>query len=571
MKHTPFHLILAGIAAFFFVGCMEKDITTENIVDSTAANAFDQDGATHSVFSVAAGKIARFSKGNLQYNAAQGSHATSDGATKQGTWRFAQHQYDMVGDSNALISDTYDGWIDLFGWGTSGWNGGANAYQPWSTSTSYSDYYPGGDAEANLTDEYAEADWGMYNAIEGGGNAPGMWRTLAQHEWYYLINERHASTVNGVTDARYAKAVVAEVRGMILFPDSYTHPAEVAQPKEINSSWGDFTTNTYTAEEWDRLEAAGCVFLPAAGTRIGASVDGTGEVGEYWSASHRKNPIAYHVHIGQESVAPAESFIDRSQGSSVRLVRVTPCTPTYGDTTVTATESYTWHGHTYTHSGTYTRTLSNTMGCDSIVTLHLTIVYSPWVDLGLPSGLLWASCNLGANAPEEYGNYYAWGETSPKDSYSWSSYSHCTGTASSLTKYCNNSIYGESGFSDGLTTLEAVDDAATALLGNGARTPTKAEWEELLANTAIEWTSYNGEGGCRFTASNGNSIFLPAAGYFTGSDHRSAGNEVCCWSSSLATSNPANAWLFDVSEASADIGDLPRATYGLTIRAVRRN
>ena len=101
-----------------------------------------------------------------------------------------------------------------------------------------------------------------------------------------------------------------------------------------------------------------------------------------------------------------------------------------------------------------------------------------WVDLGLPSGLLWYSVNLGAAAPEHYGDYYAWGETKTKEDYSWSTYAY--GSASNqLTKYCNNSEYGLDGYTDNLTTLQSSDDAATAVIGKGARIPTKDEWQEL--------------------------------------------------------------------------------------------
>ena len=139
---------------------------------------FDANGASIAVFSVADGRTVRFSRGNLQYQ------ASTD------TWRFAERQYDYIGNGNSNISSSYNGWIDLFGWGTSGWkNSGATAYVPWSTSTEYGDYFPGGDNVANLTDAYANADWGVYNAISNGGNQAGMWRTLTKAEWEYLLYE----------------------------------------------------------------------------------------------------------------------------------------------------------------------------------------------------------------------------------------------------------------------------------------------------------------------------------------------------------------------------------------------
>ena len=153
-----------------------------------------------------------------------------------------------------------------------------------------------------------------------------------------------------------------------------------------------------------------------------------------------------------------------------------------------------------------------------------------WVDLGLPSGLQWATCNVGASSPEEYGDYFAWGEITPKSLYDWSTYRYCNGTHDQLTKYCFQSSYGYNGFTDDLTILQPGDDAATA--NYGGRTPTKEEWQELLDNTTSEWTTLNGVSGRRFIGSNGNSIFLPAGGNLFGdaSVNYTVGNY---WSSTL--------------------------------------
>lgn len=168
-----------------------------------------------------------------------------------------------------------------------------------------------------------------------------------------------------------------------------------------------------------------------------------------------------------------------------------------------------------------------------------------YVDLGLPSGTLWATCNVGASTPEGYGDYFAWGETQPKENYEWDTYKY--GGMNTLTKYCNQSNYGYNGFTDNLTILQPDDDAATANWGNGWCMPTKEQWEELLQNTSHTWTTQNSVNGRLFTASNGNSLFLPAAG-----DRR--GNELCdadvyglYWSEALGndTANPPyGAWYF---------------------------
>ena len=135
-----------------------------------------------------------------------------------------------------------------------------------------------------------------------------------------------------------------------------------------------------------------------------------------------------------------------------------------------------------------------------------------YVDLGLPSGIKWANMNIGATQPSDFGNRYAWGETTPKDvnSYSWENYIHCAGTNNDLTKYCFSSIWGHNGYTDELTTLEATDDAATVNWGEGWRMPTDEECQELYNNCYASWDTQNGVVGVTLTSrSNGNSIFIP--------------------------------------------------------------
>lgn len=191
-----------------------------------------------------------------------------------------------------------------------------------------------------------------------------------------------------------------------------------------------------------------------------------------------------------------------------------------------------------------------------------------WVDLGLPSGLLWADRNVGASSPEDYGNYYAWGETTPKEVYDWTTYAY--GNYYQLTKYCNDSDFGLNGFTDNLTTLQASDDAATANLGGGARTPTKDEWEELIGHTTSTWVSRNGVEGRLLTAANGKSLFLPAAGIRYGSYLYLyfAGESGYYWSSTLNTDDPNYAWIFGFYSDSQGMSNYDRY-YGFSVRAVR--
>ena len=191
-----------------------------------------------------------------------------------------------------------------------------------------------------------------------------------------------------------------------------------------------------------------------------------------------------------------------------------------------------------------------------------------YVDLGLPSGLLWATCNIGADSPEDYGDYFAWGETRPKDTYNWTTYQYCMGSSNTLTKYCNDASYGYNGFTDNLTVLEASDDAATAQWGNGWRMPTQAECQELLNNTTNIWTTQNGVNGRLFTATNGNSLFLPAAGYRRGSSLYDAGTYGFYWSSSLYTVYPGGAWYLYFHSSDCYM-DYFNRYYGFTVRPVR--
>ena len=191
-----------------------------------------------------------------------------------------------------------------------------------------------------------------------------------------------------------------------------------------------------------------------------------------------------------------------------------------------------------------------------------------YVDLGLPSGLLWATCNVGADTPEGRGDYFAWGETQPEGIYNWSTYQYCMGSNNTFTKYCNDSGFGYNGFTDDLTTLLPEDDAATANWGNGWRIPSIEEWQELYNNTTFAWTTQNGVEGRLFTASNGNKLFLRAAGY------REEGSlySVDCggyWSSSLYTDDSSFAWEYGFYSEEYYTYTHSKRYYGWSVRAVR--
>lgn len=256
-------------------------------------------GAIDGIFSVSDTTIVYFSQGNLQYQ------ASTD------TWRFAENQWDFIGSDNHYISPTYDGWIDLFGWATSGWNNGNTYYHPWDYSYSSGSQY-GHPGQSNLTGMYANADWGVYNPISNGGNTTNTWRTLLIDEWSYVFNTR--STSSGI---RYAKAQVNGTNGVILLPDDWE--AATYSLNNTNSSESTFDSNTISATQWTILEGAGAVFFPAAGYRFGTSVGEIGLCGYYWSASYFNSTYAYLTSI-KESYLTTNNASNRCYGRSVRLV-----------------------------------------------------------------------------------------------------------------------------------------------------------------------------------------------------------------------------------------------------------
>ena len=151
-----------------------------------------------------------------------------------------------------------------------------------------------------------------------------------------------------------------------------------------------------------------------------------------------------------------------------------------------------------------------------------------WIDLGL--SVKWATCNVGASKPKDYGDYYAWGETTTKSDYSWKTYKWCKGTDDTMTKYCTDSDYGTV---DNRTTLTSSDDVATVKWGSKWRMPTKEETRELCDECTWTWTTQNGVNGMKVTGPNGNSIFLPAAGYRSGTGLYSRGSYGYYWSATL--------------------------------------
>lgn len=192
-----------------------------------------------------------------------------------------------------------------------------------------------------------------------------------------------------------------------------------------------------------------------------------------------------------------------------------------------------------------------------------------YVDLGLPSGTLWATCNLGASKPEDYGDYFAWGEIRPKANYNLDTYKYTKGISDKLTKYCNKRSYGRLFFTDNLIELQVCDDPATANWGNDWQTPSEAQWNELRDNTTLHWTTHNDVKGWLFTSKkNGGSLFLPAAGGYKERNCNYVGNHGNYWSSSLYTFSPYNAWCLGFDSIRFSMCPYDR-NCGLSVRPVR--
>jgi hypothetical protein len=189
-----------------------------------------------------------------------------------------------------------------------------------------------------------------------------------------------------------------------------------------------------------------------------------------------------------------------------------------------------------------------------------------YVDLGLPSGTLWATCNLGANTPEQYGDYFAWGETAPKEVYTWETYKWCNGTWDSLTKYNFQNSYGTV---DNKNELEPADDAAQANWGLSWQMPTKAQQDELSEHCNWQWTTMNGVNGYLGTGPSGKTLFLPAAGYKDGTRIVSEGEFGYYWSHSLFYGMSLYAYNQLFFSGSNPGWDKQDRSFGLSIRPVR--
>ena len=294
---------------------------------------------TGGLFTVnASGKKVIISQGNLQYQASTG------------TWQFAKEQYGYIGSAagNTTAGDSrssQSAWIDLFGWGTSGYDNTENdeyatRFQPWlptittEVSAANNRYGYGPSGRNDLEGDYAEYDWGVHNAIENGGKKKNRWRTCkggnGQGEWYYMLGfsstpANRRSVSNSLSDqARFTLAKIeSEYCGMIVFPDVYEHPGGTDFVAGTYNASSDYTA-TVSLEGWYKMEAAGAVFIPASGFRTyNVSVTNPGVQGRYWTTSRYNGSDgvsqAWYWYFSTHNAT--QTSMIRCNGASVRLVR----------------------------------------------------------------------------------------------------------------------------------------------------------------------------------------------------------------------------------------------------------
>ena len=397
------------------------------------------------IFSVAEGKTVTFSKGNLQYHPANN------------VWRFAESQTDCIGNANSNISPTYDGWIDLLGWGT-----GAN---PTNSIIDYKSYQ-------------TFVDWGT-NQIDA--DAPNTWRTLSRDEWMYIFYNRPNA------QSLFALGSVNGVNGTIVLPDNWTTPAGVSfvvsTTKGLywdgsgyyNHNGDNYSHNTYSSEQWVKMEKAGAVFFPATGFRWGTSVYGIGERGNYWSSTAGDETNAYDMIFELYGLYP-QYLSHRNDGQAVRLVK-----DVEGDITEPEQPE---------------EDEEQEVPSTNIVNGH------EYVDLGL--SVKWATCNVGASTPENYGCYFAWN----MDIIYGDDWGGGPVVKPVSSKTAENTIER--------IVLDSLDDAAGIYWGEPWRTPTKLELDELVNNCSWEWILQNNTYGYKVTSKvegyTENSIFIPTAG-----------------------------------------------------------
>ena len=415
------------------------------------------------------------------------------------------------------------------------------AEYPWE----YGGYYAWGE-----TEEKEDYSWSTYKWCNGSETSMTK---------YYIIDNK--TTLDPEDDVAHVK-----------WGGSWRMPT-LAEFDELfdNCTWQWTTQN---GVDGNRVTGpnGNSIFLPAAGyryDRYDTNLSYSGSTGYYWSGSLFKSYSCNACYLYSRSGYSRWEYNVRHLGYSVRPVCDEPAAPvekctvtvnsagnggvaikdkegtsaeieTGSTITVVATpdEGYAFDGwyvdgneEPVSTDAEYTFTVSEDVAFTARFE-KAKINGHEYVDLGLPSGLKWATCNVGATKPEGYGGYYAWGETEEKENYDWSTYKWCKGSSSTMTKYCTHSNYGTV---DNKTVLDLEDDVAHVKWGGSWRMPTAEELLELIDNCAWMWTTLNGVKGCRLTSKiNGNTIFFPAAGdFYLGTEIYNVGLHGGYWTSTI--------------------------------------
>ena len=452
----------------------------------------------------------------------------------------------------------------------------------------YGEYYAWGEIEEK--DDYS---WSTYRWCNGTYNSMTKYCTSAS---------------NGTVDNKTVLEPEDDV-AHVKWGGSWRMPTNAEQDElRNNCTWTWKTLNGVNGYEVTGPNG-NSIFLPAAGYRNGTEVSYRGNYGNYWSGSLYSNYSNYAYNLYFLDSNYYWDYSNRYYGQSVRPVCDTGTeTPTVNytvtvstfdangtvsiegidDTSITLTENETvtvtaTPANGYKFVGWYVEGTDTPISTDAVYTFTVSANVAlvakfeaeesgdsgslnghDYVDLGLPSGLKWATCNVGASSPEEYGGYYAWGEIEEKADYGWNTYRWCNGTSDSMTKYCSNDSYGTV---DNKSLLDPEDDVAHVKWGGNWRMPTRAEQDELRNNCTWTWTTLNGVNGYQVTGPNGNSIFLPAAGYRNDTEVDYRGDYGYYWSSSLDSDYSSLAYGLYFLDSSYDWSNY-RRFYGRSVRPV---
>ncbi|MBR6140829.1 MAG: Ig-like domain-containing protein [Bacteroidaceae bacterium] len=471
-----------------------------------------------------------------------------------------------------------------------------------NTPEEYGDYFAWGETQPKNI-----YNWGVYQLCGGAQNTIKKYCTNSSHgtvdDLTALESEDDAATVN--------------------WGGEWQTPTQEQMQELLNryfTTYEQTTQNGVTGMKVTSMINGNSIFLPAAGgyctqDYYGANFYGGGTNGVYWSRSlfQNNNNCACYMFFSSDNVN-VSSYTYRYFGLSVRPVRrqlllvksitlppylslqlneakvLTPTVlPAEADNRAVVWESsdvsvaeVNGRGRVIAKgngscivtcraadgSGVYAECQVTVGGAPT----HGTVHGHEWVDLMLPSQTLWATCNVGAYSPEKHGSYFAWGETAGKDDYSWGTYRYCEGSQTTMTKYCVNSNYGSGGFTDDKKLLEPADDAASVNWCECWQMPTNDQFYELVHsdNTTYEWTTENGVNGVRITSKrNGESIFLPASGSYSGTSNSTVGTQGHYWTRSLNSSKSyaASHYQFHSTMKPQGYSDWSRYT-GLSVRPV---